>query len=206
MNVPIEEVKKRKTYQTRFKRIWFNSILAGIFAVIATTCFYYAWQLGQGGWNWASVSLGTLCFVFLLLFADMFKEARQSIIKRGYERAVSVEGNTFAQSVASIFQGSKPDTIHPILMTQALKKRVWFDGGSYYDVDIGQFYFILLTEVKHTNIFPWTRCVAEQGMNKKAWAAYRKILEDYNLVDKNGRGELRLNCTPLSAIEIIKNR
>lgn len=200
----LTEEKKKRIYLARAKRIWFNAIFAAFFAIIATTCFYYAWIFGQDGVGWRTIALAVLCFVFILLFFEMFQETRVAIVKRGYARPVE-SSPRFSSIVKSIFT-TDTDKAHPV-QYQRSKVLVHFDDRSVYEVDLGVLYFVLLDEVnKTTGILSWDRCVVKNKMDKRAWAAYRKLLQDANVVSVDGRGGMQLNCQPWAAIEAIKER
>jgi|GEM_PF-6327960 len=196
--------KKRRIYQARARRIAFTLAVAIAIAALLGLVLYLTFKQVQAG-AWWLVSAGlTVSVVMLSVFGLALREAEHAIQRRGYARPISTTGG-FNRLVKSILPPPEPDVAHPAHYQRSLK-RVLFDDASHYDVDLGLLYIILLRETQYSNVLPWQRSVIEEGMDKKAWAAYRKLLLDAGVVDEDGRGALHLNCTPWPAIEAIKAR
>jgi hypothetical protein len=200
----MDEDKKRSFYLARTKRIAFFTILSIIFVVASITCFYYAWQYGDE-WNWQTIVLVALGFLFILLFIDVFAQVRLAIIRRGYTRPVAT-GQSMNSVMRSIFNTIAPtefEKTHPVEYRRSFKT-VKFDDGSSCDVDLGKLYFILLREDRFSSVLPWSRSVVREGMSKREWAAIRQLLLDANVVDVDGRGSMKLNTPAWGAVEKIK--
>lgn len=199
------ELKKRRVYLARTKRIFFTLFVAIVIAGLLGMTLYFTWtQLQQGAW-WLVAAGITTSIVMLSAFSVALREASIAIQRRGYARPVGTSG-TLQRVVKSIFPPAEFETSHPSAYTRS-RILVQFDDHSTYDVDLGVFYFVLLGEVnKTTGILSWEQCVVKNKMDKRAWAAYRKLLEQAGVVEKDGRGSMRLNCQPWSAIEVIKER
>lgn len=196
---------KRHVYQARFKRIIFTVLIAILIAMLLGLSLYFTLiQAQQENW-WLFTAGLFISIVALSLFGVSIREASIAIQRRGYSRPIGTQGS-LERVVKSIFV-SELDKSHPA-QYQRSSILVRFDGGSEpYRVDLGKLYFVLLDEVsKSGSLLSWDRCVVKNKMDKKAWAAYRRLLQDAEVVDIDGRGSMRLNCTPWAAIEIVKER
>lgn len=195
----------RSIYKARAKRIFFNVFIAVFIAALFGSVLYFSFVQYAAGKMWLA-TVGVVCSVLLLsLYGIASSEAGQSLKRRGYARPIGT--SKMERVVKSIFpHNTEPTKSHPSQYERS-KKLVYFDDGSSYEVDLGRFYFVLLAEVnKTTGILSWDRCVVQNKMDKKAWAAYRKLLQDAQVVEVDGRGGMRLNCQPWAAVELIKER
>lgn len=192
--------KKRSIYKARAKRIAFYTTIALTMAALLGLVLYLTYLRGQEG-QWWLVAIGMAASVVLFgLSGVAIREAERAIQSRGYARPVSTQ-SVFDKIVSSILP--EPGVSHPSQYKKSFK-RVKFDDGSFYDVDLGEFYFFLRKEVEYGNILTWRRNVKEQKMDKKKYAAYRQLLEDSAVVDMDSKGSMQLNCEPWPAIEKIK--
>jgi hypothetical protein len=196
----------RSIYKARAKRIFFNIFVAIFIAALFGLTLYFTWMQFQAE-QYMLASAGLGCSVLLVtLFFVAREETSTAIKRRGYSRPIGT--SSMNRVVKSIFQlpVSEFDKSHPSEY-QRSRKTVYFDDGSSYDVDLGKFYFVLLAETgKNTGMLSWENSVVKNKMDKKAWAAYRKLLTEAQVVEVDGRGSMRLNCQPWAAIEVIKER
>lgn len=192
--------KKRSIYKARAKRIAFYTTVAITMAALLSLVLYLTYLRVQDG-QWWLVTMGiAVSMVLLSLCGVAIREAERAIQSRGYARPVSTQ-SVFDKIVSSILL--EPGVSHPAQYKRSIK-RVKFDDGSFYEVDLGEFYFFLRREVEYGNILTWRRNVIEQKMDKKKYAAYRQLLIDSAVVDRDSKGSMQLNCEPWPAIEKIK--
>lgn len=195
----------RSIYKAKFKRIMFNIFIAVFIAALFGLALYYSVVNYAAGRYWLT-TVCVVCSVLLLsLYGVALSETQLAIKRRGYSRPIGT--SRMEQVVKSIFHlHTEPQKSHPGQYERS-KKVVYFDDGSSYEVDLGRFYFVLLAEVnKTTGILSWEGSVVKNKMDKRAWAAYRKLLQDAEVVEIDGRGSMRLNCQPWAAVEQIKER
>lgn len=195
---------KRQIYRSKAKRIAFFVVTAVAIALLFGASVYLTGRqfLEQ---NYLLFSAGFLVsVVFMVAFSVTMQEMTRAIQRRGYARPVGP--SQLDKAVKWFVPVTEPEPSHPT-QYQRSKIPVPFDNGDSYEVDTGKLYFVLLAEQEHTGgILTWERCVIKGKMDKRAWAAYRQVLIQAEVVEIDGRGSMRLNCQPWAAVEVVKQR
>jgi hypothetical protein len=163
-------------------------LLAGVM-LWATGAFFAAGTYGiAAGGVFATVAM-------LTLFSVSLQESSRRLRKRGYARPTA-SGNVF-ESVARVLHRDA----HLVNVREVIPVR--FDDGVVIGVDVTELYYTLIRDNKHPTVLSWHRW--RDKLDHHQWRAYRHLLEKAGAVRIDGRGAMRLNCTPWAAVERVRN-
>lgn len=156
------------------------------------------WQTiaAWGDERYALASGGTFASLAMLtLFSVSLQESTRRLRKRGYARPVSSGTGLFE----SVMRVARQDT-HPVNIREVVT--VKFDDGAAVVVDVTDLYYKLVTDANRQTVLSWHRW--RDKLDRHQWQAYRHLLEQAGVVDIDGRGAMRLNCSPWAAIEAVR--
>ena len=161
--------------------------LAGVM-LWATGAFFAAetYGLAAGG---VFATLAMLTF-----FSVSLQESTRRLRKRGYARPVS-SGNVFESAARVIRQA------HPVKERAAIP--IKFDDGKTVEIDVDKLYYFCRAGYSDHRRFAWHQ--NKTKMSKAEWDAIRFALDQAGAVTIDGRGAMRLNCTPWAAVERVRN-
>jgi len=157
------------------------------------------WQTiaAVGNEHYAIASGGAFASIAMLtLFSVSLQESTRRLRKRGYSRPVSTGGGLFESAVRVWRQDA-----HPVKLPEVVA--VKFDDGTTIAVDVTDLYYALVADSQRQTVLSWHRW--RDKLDRHQWQAYRHLLEQAGVVDIDGRGAMRLNCTPWAAVEAIRS-
>jgi len=176
--------------QTRTALSIITTITLGTLAGVmlwATGAFFAAetYAIAFGG-VFATVAMLALFSVALVAFTRRLR-------KRGYARPV-LSGNVLESAVRVLRHDE-----HPVKARQTIT--VNFDDGTPVLVDVAELYYLLIRSGSST-VLPWHQ--VRNKMSRREWQAHRHLLDTAGVVDVDGRGAMRLNCSAWSAVEKVR--